>query len=337
MLGSPDAVFDQSDASLGAAAAPAAGVTTIEIRAGDSAGAIGDVLYLSGLITSARRFDTLVNLLGWGGDLEPGIYTFESGLATYELLRRIHSGETSPLRVTIPEGWRSEQVAALLAEAEVASAAEVLAALRRDANGAGTLAQERPAGASLEGYLFPSTYRFPLGATADQAVRMMLERFDQAVDEEVRTLIARSGRSLHEILTAASIIEREVVLDEERPVVAAVIWNRLNRGMRLQMDPTVQYAVASNPSRAARDGYWPLDLLAADLQYLSPYNTYVVEGLPPTPIASPGLASIRAAASPADVPYLYFVARGDGSHVFAVTYEEHETNVERYRASQAAP
>lgn len=300
--------------------------TSVTVVAGDSAGSIGRRLAASDVIASHYRFELLTLLLGWESRLEPGEYTFEPGLTTYEILRRIHFGETSPWRVVIPEGLRLEQVTERLAEATVVDAAAfraVLEAPSADVVG-GTLAARRPAGATLEGYLFPSAYTFPLDGTAEQAVRDMLQRLDDSITPQLWDLINESGRSLHEILTIASIIEREVVEDSERALVSAVIRNRLDAGMPLQMDSTVQYAVGT-PGE-----WWKRDLLAVDLETVSPYNTYLSAELPPTPIASPGLASIIAAASPASVPYRYFVARGDGYHAFAVTYEEHQANVERF-------
>ncbi len=307
-------------------------VSELTVVIGDSAASIGRRLVVNGVIDSHDRFRLLALLLGWESRLEPGSYTFEPGLTTFEILRRIHVGETSPWRVVFPEGLRLEQVAEHLAESRLARPSVVAAAqamigappddLVRD-----TLAAQRPDGASLEGYLFPSAYTFPLDGTAEDAVRAMLERFDEEIGSITPPLeeqISDSGRTLHEILVIASIIEREVIEDSERALVSAVIWNRLEDGMPLQMDSTVQYAVG-RPSE-----WWKRNLDGDDLAAQSPYNTYVVTGLPPTPIASPGLASIAAAADPARVPYLYFVARGDGTHAFAVTYEEHQANIERY-------
>ena len=303
------------------------GPSTVSIVPGDSAAVIGRRLLSGQAIGSQSRFELLALLLGWEGRLEPGAYSFEAGLTTFEILRRIHFGETSPLRVVIPEGLRVEQVTERLAQAGVIDAAEFAAALEAAAEStvAGALAAQRPAGASLEGYLFPSAYSFPLGTTAEDALRMMLLRFNDSLTPQLWEQISESGRSLHEILTIASIIEREVIEDEERAIVSAVIWNRLDAGMPLQMDSTVQYAVGSEGD------WWTQDLSAEDLAVESPFNTYYAGGLPPSPIASPGLASIEAAANPARVPYLFFFARGDGTHAFAVTYEEHQANIERYR------
>ena len=303
------------------------GPSAVTIVQGDSTAVIGRRLLAGEAISSQKRFELLALLLGWESRLEPGSYSFEAGLTTFEILRRIHFGETSPLRVVIPEGLRLEQVTERLAEARVIDGVSFADALATAAQPTafGSLAAQRPAGATLEGYLFPSAYSFPLGATAEDALRLMLLRFNDSLTPRLWEQINASGRSLHEILTIASIIEREVVEESERVLVSAVIWNRLDAGMLLQMDSTVQYAVG------AIGEWWKRDLTLEDLAVQSAYNTYVSDGLPPTPIASPGLASIEAAANPASVPYLFFVAKGDGTHVFAVTYEEHQANVERYR------
>ena len=306
---------------------PTYGPSSVSIALGDSAASIGRRLVVGNAIGSHTRFELLASLLGWESRLEPGDYTFEAGLTTYEILRRIHFGETSPLRVVIPEGLRLEQVTERLAQSSVISADAFRAALKSVSAEtlAGSLAINRPLGASLEGYLFPSAYSFPLGGSADDIIRLMLSRFNDSLTPQLLEQINDSGRTLHEILIIASIIEREVVEDSERALVSAVIWNRLDTGMPLQMDSTVQYAVGRP------EDWWKQDLTLADLSVDSPYNTYRASGLPPTPIASPGWASIEAAANPANVPYMFFVAKGDGTHVFAVTYEEHQANVERYR------
>lgn len=303
------------------------GPSSVSIALGDSAASIGLRLEAGKAIGSHTRFELLASLLGWESRLEPGDYTFEAGLTTFEILRRIHFGETSPLRVVIPEGLRLEQVTERLAQSNVVDPDAFRAALASvsEETLAGSLAVNRPAGVSLEGYLFPSAYSFPLDGSAEDIIQLMLSRFNDSLTPQLWEQINKSGRSLHEILIIASIIEREVIEDSERVLVSAVIWNRLDVGMLLQMDSTVQYAVGRGGD------WWKRDLTSADLRFDSPYNTYRAAGLPPTPIAAPGLASIEAAANPANVPYLFFVAKGDGTHVFAVTFEEHQANVERYR------
>lgn len=298
----------------------------VEVVAGDSAAAIGRRLAASGVIGSHARFELLALLQGWEQELEPGSYSFESDLTTYEVLRRIHSGETSPLRLVLPEGLRLEQVIERLVAINVAEPAALRAAFREPSDElvAGSHAELRPGGESLEGYLAPSAYAIPLEASADDIARLLLMRFSELLTPDVRDAVESSGRSLHDILTIASIIEREVVEPSEQILVSAVIWNRLAEGMPLQMDSTVQYAVGS----AAE--WWKRELTGDDLNEPSAYNTYANRGLPPGPIASPGVAAIEAAARPANVPYRYFVAKGDGTHAFAVSYEEHQANVERY-------
>lgn len=329
IIGSPNAVFSRESATPATVRIAPGGV--VQLQPGDTAAEMADRLFAAGLIDSPRRWTTLVQLLGWEDGLEPGAYSFEAGLSSYEIARRIHSGERTPLRIIIPEGLRLEQIAERLQAERIVFAADFFAALGKAENAVGTFAASRPRGLSLEGYLFPADYDFPLGVTADQVVRAMIERFD-AEAGPVLLNADLQGRSLHAVLTIASIVEREAALDEERPIVAAVLWNRIELGMPLQADPTVQYAVANDPASAAAYGWWKRELTLEDLASLSPWNTYTASGLPPTPIAAPGLASLRAAVAPADVPYFFFFARGDGSHAFAETYEEHQANIERWSA-----
>ena len=272
-------------------------------------------------------------------EIEEGKITMESSfrqdlgadsLDTYELVYAIEE----ELGITIPEGLRIEEIAERLAYEGILPAVDFLIATRTPANWEGTLAATRPPGTSVEGYLFPSTYRFSARATGDAVVRAMLERFDDQMTAEIETAIRTSDRTLHDVLTVASIVEREAVLASERAMIASVFWNRVRDVMPLQADPTVQYAIAAEPSNVLAFGYWKPVLEFADLTYASPFNTYTVIGLPPTPIAAPGLASILATASPATTDFLYFVSRGDGSHVFAETFDEHLENVVRFRAEE---
>ena len=188
---------------------------------------------------------------------------------------------------------------------------------------------ERPAGssASLEGFLFPDTYQFPKRTSAPVVIEMMLQNWDQRVTPEIRQMAEESGLTLYEVLTLASIVEREAVVASERALIAGVYANRLGQGMMLQADPTVQYAKGYN----AEKQLWWSPLVLQDLQTtVSPYNTYQNVGLTPGPICNPGLDSILAAARPASTEYLYFVSKGDGSHVFSKTFEEHLKNQELY-------
>jgi UPF0755 protein len=181
-----------------------------------------------------------------------------------------------------------------------------------------------PAAPDLEGYLFPDTYTLPRRTTADQLVERMVDRFEKSLTPEIRAKAAARGLSVRQLVTLASLVEKETAKPEERPLVAAVYANRIKIGMGLQCDPTVIYALE-------RAGRYTGNLTRADLQFDSPYNTYRYAGLPPGPIAAPGQASLAAAAEPADVPYMYFVSRNDGSHVFATTLDEHNRNVHEWQ------
>lgn len=304
---------------------------TVVVEPGASAAQIGTALIDAGLIDSPRRFETLVSLLGYDTSLAAGTYEFEDGLTTTEIIERLRAGITAPLVVTIPEGLRIEEVAARLEEAGIVGAVDFLIATQNPGNAIGTLAGDRPAGTKIEGYLFPSTYRFSARADADRLVQAMLERFDDQFTPALRAAIAAAGETVHTVLTVASIVEREAVVARERSTIASVFWNRVVQGIPLQADPTVQYALTEDPSSIAIFGYWKTILDANDLTFESNYNTYVVSGLPPGPIAAPGLASIEATIFPAETIFLYFVARGDGTHVFAETFEEHLRNVVRFQ------
>ncbi|MCZ6544272.1 MAG: endolytic transglycosylase MltG [Chloroflexi bacterium] len=300
---------------------------TVVVSEGDSARAIGEALFAAGVIDSPARFETLVALFGYESNLAAGTYDLEDGLSTTEIIERIRAGITAPVVFTAPEGLRLEQVAERLEDLGIVPAVDFLIATRTPQNWAGTLAAGRPAGTSIEGYLFPSTYRLSARTTADQIVRAMLERFDSEVGGRLASAARATGRSLHDIITMASIVEREAVVSAERPTIASVFWNRIDRAIPLQADPTVQYALTDDPATVETFGYWKGELTADDLTHQSLFNTYVVLGLPPGPIASPGLPSIEAATFPEITELLYFVARGDGSHAFAETFEAHLENV----------
>ena len=330
-MGVPGSAFGDETPASESEPLPPRDVVTVVIQPGDSAAGIADALEEQGVIRSSRQFEVLAALLGFQDQLKAGAYDFEPGINTMEVLRRLRDGVTSPLVVTVPEGKRLEEVADILAEHNVVSRADFLAAARNPDNWRGTLAAERPLGTSLDGYLFPATYAFSLRATADDVVRQFLERLDQEFPLERRQDLVRSGATVHGVLTLASIVEREAVEKTERGVIASVFVNRLAQNMRLQADPTVQYSLAQIPGNVERFGYWKEALTLDDLRVPSAYNTYFRVGLPLGPIANPGAAAIDAAIQPAATTFLFFVARGDGSHVFATTFEEHLRNVEVFQ------
>jgi UPF0755 protein len=232
--------------------------------------------------------------------------------------------------VTIPEGWRAEEIAKYLEARGVVDGSAFLDAVAgRDP----AIDLPLPEGASsFEGYLFPDTYDFGREPTPRSVLKTFLQDFDRRVTDATFAKADARGLSEHELLTLASIVEREATEPEERAEIAAVFRNRMAQGMPLQADPTVQYARVPFGTLSA-DAFWPTDLTRDDLQIRSPYNTYQVKGLPPAPICNPGVAAIRAAAEPSDRPWLYFVAKGDGSHLFARTLDEHNQNVAQVRAT----
>lgn len=321
----PRTLVNEKPPLLGPTREPAGELIVITVNEGDSAEEIGEKIEDAGVIESARLFRVLASLLGVSDDMAAGNYEFERKETALSAVRRVSQGVTASLVVTIPEGLRVEEIGELLEERSVLSADEFLAAL-----GESYVAPFLEAGpdGGLEGFLFPATYGFSRSVTPDEAVQQMLDAFDQRYREEIRPLLPQAGgRSLRQVVTLASIVEREAVVPEERPRIASVFLNRLALGLPLQADPTVQYAAGNDPASVQQFGYWKEELTLADLALTSPYNTYVTVGLPPGPIANPGLDSILAALRPAETNFLFFVARPDGSHAFAETLEEHRHNV----------
>jgi len=292
----------------------------VEVPTGSGVAAIGTRLAEAGVVRDPVSFRYAVWLIGGSKTLKAGEYRFDRAMTPEEVARKLARGDVYLRQITFREGLTIRDMAALFEQHGFGPRqAFVDAASRPDA-----IRGLDPAAADLEGYLFPDTYALPRRATADTLVQMMVARFQRQVGGDLPQRAAAAEMSVHEAVTLASIVEKETGKPDERPLVAAVYGNRLNIGMGLQCDPTVIYAL----QRAGRD---TKNLTREDLQYDSPYNTYRYSGLPPGPIASPGKASIDAALNPADVPYLYFVSRNDGSHAFATTLEEHNKNVFRWQ------
>jgi UPF0755 protein len=307
----------------------------ITVEAGDSAASIGKRLEEAGIIDSAGGFQRLAAITGAERTLAAGEYEFVRATSTLDALNRIRDGLTAARIVGFPEGMRLEEVADLLEKRGVVSAADFLTAANTIATtGSGIdtdLLSSRPSTATLEGYIYPATYSFSRSVTANEVVLTMLSAMSDRFTPELRAEARAQGLSVHQVLTLASIVEREVVVPEERPIIASVYRNRLDDGMPLQADPTVQYAITARPGSVAQYGYWKRELSLTDLQFPSAYNTYVEPGLPPGPIGSVSIASIEAVIHPASTNYLYFVARNDGTHAFSATFDEHQLNVQRYQ------
>ncbi|NUQ50388.1 MAG: endolytic transglycosylase MltG, partial [Phycisphaerae bacterium] len=271
-----------------------------------------------GVIRSARAFSWYATLAGRDRRIKAGTYLIDRRSSWNAILGALEAGRGIVFSVTIPEGWDLKAIVPAIArtmsvpETALDTATRDTALIRR--LGIPT--------ASLEGYLFPETYLLPEGASAAAIVGRLVNEFERRWKPEWNAALARLGMTRHQIVTLASIIEKEARVDSERPLISAVYHNRLRRGMLLQADPTVLYALGRHASR----------VLYRDLEVRSPYNTYRNAGLPPGPIASPGTASLEAALFPAGVPYLYFVAHPDGHHEFRTTLREHNEAVRRMRA-----
>lgn len=284
---------------------------TVVIPKGSGTEAIAETLEEAGVVHNATLFRLSVKESGQGASLKPGTYRLAAGMPHEDLIERLVTGPpVATVTVTIPEGWRIEQIAARYAKQAGVSEEEFIALAK---GGAGEFVADHPYladayNASLEGYLFPKTYTVRKGASAREVIEMMLDQFDKEIAQVDQGYASSKNLTLGDIVNIAAIVERETKLPQERPKVASVIYNRLHKKMRLQMCSTVVYVLNKNEMR----------LTTEETKVDSPYNTYRNAGLPPGPIASPGLASLQAAARPADTEYIYYVLTGkNGSHTFA--------------------
>lgn len=286
---------------------------------GATAESIGRELASLGLVRHPALFRLFVHLRGAAGKLRAGEYSLEASLTLEQIVERLVRGEVVRHDVVFPEGKTIEEMAALLA-AQRMDAAAFLKAARDPA----PIRDLDPEAADLEGYLFPDTYDVPRGPGATAAlVSRMVQRF-RGVRASELPLLAKNFLTLRQVVTLASLVELETARAEERPRIAAVFLNRLRRGMPLQTDPTIIYALR-------KSGTYDGNIRKKDLEIDSPYNTYQRPGLPPGPIASPGREAIAAALRPAPVKDLYFVSRNDGTHQFSETLAQHEQAVTRYQ------
>lgn len=312
----------------------------ITVPQGASADQIVDALEVGGAVHDASILRLLLRFLGGGDQLQAGRYQFPRDADPAVALRILRGGPNSQRMITVREGLRVEEVGALFVEQGIVTPAQWSAAITAPRTEA--FLANRPEGATLTGYLFPATYDVVRYSTADLLVQAMLATFQEQVSPATVTKAKALGMTLHEAITLASIVEREAQAPDERALIAAVFHNRLEAGIQLQADPTVQFGLTvdpvNGPSSVATYGYWKKGLTAADLALRSPYNTYLNRGLPPGPIANPGLGAIEATVNPAPVPYLYFVAAPscDGRHLFASDLDAHNRNVALFRASPCA-
>ena len=308
--------------ALACAGQPHGAATRVIIPRGASFAQAADSLARTGLVGSPRMFRLYGRLTGGDRNIKPGTYLLKHGTPWKDIISALNGGHGLVNTITIPEGYSLSQITPLLARTLKVPADSVEAAVRDTA----LLARLDIPNKTVEGYVFPDTYAFPLGTTARQAVREMVYAFERRWRPDWDSSLVELKINRNDLVTMASIVEREARLPEERPVIAAVYYNRLRRGMLLQADPTIQYALGHHVGR----------VLYKDLAIESPYNTYIHKGLPPGPVASPGVASLAAAANPANVPYLYFVASKDGHHEFRMTLDEHTTAIRQIRATMPA-
>jgi peptidoglycan lytic transglycosylase G len=298
------------------------------VQNGDTPATIGTRLQKLGLIQDADLFRLLARARGVESRLEAGDYTLQKGMTMDEILASLQHGVVKPTTVTLVEGRRTEEIAVTLDRQGVVKSADFIAAAKAGSYNIPEL-NGRATGSPLEGFLFPDTYDVPKDATAQQMITLMLNNFDKKVGADLWNSPSAQKLTPYQLLIIASIVEREAQKADERPIIASVYLNRIKKGMRLEADPTVQYAMGY---QADKGTWWKTPVLLDEYNNVnSPYNTYLRDGLPPTPICNPGIGAIRAAFEPAQTDFLFFLGRGDGTHVFAKTFEEHQANIAKYQ------
>jgi UPF0755 protein len=292
----------------------------VTIEPGSGTRTIGQKLISSGVVRDDLTFRAALWRTGVARSLKAGEYRFDQPMTPTEVVEKIGRGDVYERRVTFPEGLTFAEMARIYEQHGYGTAAAFLEAARD-----GTpIHNVDPDARDLEGYLFPETYSLRRDSTPRALVHTMVARFEQLFTTDMQQAAETHGLTPRQAVTLASLVEKETAVDAERPIVAAVYMNRLKIGMAMQCDPTVIYALQ-------KAGRYNGNLTRENLQFDSPYNTYRYPGLPPGPIANPGLASLHAAVAPAAVDYLYFVSRNDGSHVFARTLDEHNENVRKFQ------
>lgn len=288
-----------------------------EVKKGQTLREVVTSLYKAGMIRDKTIFLILGRLTGLDRKVMAGYYTFWGNMTPLQILDALRKGKIIEYEITIVPGDSLDRISEKFSILGIIGKDE-FERLSKDKNILQRLDIDAP---SIEGYLFPDTYRFPKGLGAVEVIQMMVEHMRDKFDEDMLARAYEIGMSENEVLTLASIIEKEAIVDEERPIISAVYHNRLKKNMPLQADPTSIYGIKGSGEPITK----------RDLLRKTPYNTYVIKGLPPGPIASPGLKSIMAALYPENVPYLYFVSNNDGTHTFSVSLEDHSRAVKVYR------
>ena len=292
----------------------------VEIPSGAGTNDIGRRLVDGGVVSNLLVFRAAVWSTGRVRALKAGEYRFTEPMSAAQVVERLARGDVYVRRITFPEGLTILDMAKIYEARGFGPARDFV----RAASNVSAITDIDPAAPDLEGYLYPETYALPRGTPAAKLVELMVGRFRAAYSDALQAQARAQGLTTRQVVTIASLVEKETAQDAERPLVAAVYRNRLKIGMGMQADPTVIYALQ-------KAGRYNGNIRREDLEMNSPYNTYKHPGLPPGPIAAPRKESLEAALTPANVPYLYFVSRNDGSHVFATTLTEHNRNVRRFQ------
>lgn len=292
----------------------------VVVPRGASTQAIGTLLEKGGVVRNARQFFLYARFIRKADrDMRPGEYDLNAAMTPEEIVRKMTRGEVVTYRFTVPEGSNLKDIARII-DASGLATEDALKALMWDPEFARALAVPESQD-HLEGYLFPDTYRFPKGVSAKEILKHMHQRMAKALTDEIKAKGAALNLTPHQIITLASIVEKETGAPEERPKISAVFHNRLRKGMKLQTDPTVIYGIPDYNGNITRK----------HLEMRHPYNTYVIPGLPPGPICSPGAKALEAAVEPADIKALFFVSMNNGTHVFCETLACHVENVKRWQ------
>jgi UPF0755 protein len=292
----------------------------VDIRPGTGTRAIGERLVEAGVVRDQLTFRAALWMSGQATRLKAGEYRFAEPETPGDVIAKMARGDVFVIPVTIPEGLTIGEMSKIFELKGFGAAADFVAAARNTA----LVRALDPEARDLEGYLFPETYPLSRHTDAPRFVRLMADAFGRAMSPALREAALARGLSIHQVVTLASIVEKETAKPDERPLIASVYENRLRIGMALQCDPTVIFALE-------RAGRYNGNLRRDDLLFNSPYNTYRYPGLPPGPIAAPGRAALDAVVHPAQSDYLYFVSRNDGSHEFARTLEQHNRNVQQFQ------
>ncbi len=289
------------------------------VQKGEGGKEISVELKNQGLVKYSSFFRIYILFRGMADKLQAGDYELSPSMDIPAIANKFAKGDTIKQSATIIEGWDLNDIGQYLEDQKIVSKKDFLDAAKEDFSQQFDFLQDKPKDASLEGYIFPDTYYFPLGASAEDIIKQTLQNFGTKLTPELRAEISRQNKTIFKVITMASIIEKEVQTPEDKKIISGIFWNRIQIGMPLQSDPTINYVTGGKDGISAKD-------MAID----SPYNTYKYYGLTPGPISNPGKDSILASIYPEKTDYMYFLSTPDGETIFSKTYEEHQRAVAKY-------